>query len=273
MYQDLDARHSRAAKLTEHRCDFATFFDVVVGPKQKKFTLYRDVMVQRSEFFRAARSNQWIKDDPTRPTSLVGEDPEVFAAYAHTIQFGRVRVEGFHLYDTGNFEGNTAFDEGIEKCFEGDAALSPLLVSLLYVNERCKGLFQLYALSNMLLDYETANMVVDEVIRTRDLTKWAPTHTNVALLYSSTVAGDGMRNLICDYYVTMPDVMFPENASEASELDWPPDFFQDLAINFVRLRANQFTQEPSYPASYCVDWNPSKGQHRYHSGPGTEGSK
>ena len=267
MYQDLEARHCRAAKLTEHRCDFATFFDVVVGPKQKKFTLYRDVMVQRSEFFRAARSNQWIKDDPTRPTSLVGEDPEVFAAYAHTIQFGRIRVEGFHLYDTGNFEGNTAFDEGIEKCFEGDAAPSPLIVSLLYAYERYKGLFQLYTLSNMLLDYETANMVVDEVIRTRDLTKWVPSHTNVGMLYSSTVAGDGMRNLICDYHATLPHVAFPDAS------DWPADFFQDLALNFIRLRANKFTVKPSYPANYCANWDPSKGQHRYHSGPGTEGDE
>jgi hypothetical protein len=128
-------------------------FNIVVGvgPKQKTFTVYNDVIIPRSEFFRAARSNTWIKDDPTRPTSLEHEDPETFAAYLHAVNYDRIRIEGLHVYETGYFEENAAFVEELH--------------------------------------------------------------------------GDVKK------------------------------------------------QEPSYPARYCANWKPSQGQHRYHTGPGTEGEE
>jgi len=58
-------------------------FHVVVGrkPKQETFAVYNDVVIPRSEFFRAARSSKWIEDQHTKPTTLEHEDPKVFATY------------------------------------------------------------------------------------------------------------------------------------------------------------------------------------------------
>jgi hypothetical protein len=125
-------------------------FNIVVGvgPKQKTFTVYNDVIIPRSEFFRAARSNTWIKDDPTRPTSLEHEDPETFAAYLHAVNYDRIRIEGLHVYETGYFEENAAFVEEFSKHY----ATTPFeVLHLLKSTERYLRLMKLYILSNMLL--------------------------------------------------------------------------------------------------------------------------
>jgi hypothetical protein len=236
-------------------------------------------MIQRSEFFRAARSDKWIQDDPTRPISLKDEDPEVFAAYAHAVQFGCIRVKGLHVYDNGCFEDNAAFEAtlwGPLDAFKAELSnvfntieLKLAAVHLVKFTERYMCLIKLYILSNMLLDHEIANMAVNEVIRTRDLVMWIPLFPIVDLLYSSTVAGDGMRNLICDYYVACPDT------TELSERDRSADFLKDLVFNMIRHERNPIIkqQKPSFPAVYCANWTPSQGPHRYHTGPRSEGDK
>jgi hypothetical protein len=49
--------------------------------------VYHDLLTQRSEFFRAARSQRW-SDDPTKPTTLDDVEVEVFSAYLHCVNFG-----------------------------------------------------------------------------------------------------------------------------------------------------------------------------------------
>jgi hypothetical protein len=61
----------------------------VVGKKpfQKRFMVYSSVMIQRSEFFRAARSPQWLAD-PTKPVDLEDYDADIFEAYLNCAYFG-----------------------------------------------------------------------------------------------------------------------------------------------------------------------------------------
>lgn len=228
----ISPRHHRAVKLTVRRCDFNTMFKIVVGagPKQKNFTVYNDVIIPRSELFRAARSATWIKDEPTRLTSLEHEDPKTFAAYLHAVTYDRIHFEGFQVDENGGFEDNAAFEEDVAKSF-GDP--SPQLVHPRKSHERFRRLISLYIISTMLLDHETANIIVDDMIRTHDLVHWViPSFNNVRLLYSSTVAGDCMRNLICDYHVGF------EYETRFANLDWPVDFLKDLALNFMRHKAD-----------------------------------
>lgn len=56
------------------------------GPQQL-FTVHHDVLTARSEFFRAARSSQWMSD-PSKATDLEDEDPEVFVYYLNCVYFG-----------------------------------------------------------------------------------------------------------------------------------------------------------------------------------------
>jgi hypothetical protein len=247
-----------------------TTFKVIVGPKsnRQKFRLHRDLMVQRSEFFRAARSEKWIKDKPTRPTSLEHEDPEVFAAYVHAVYFDRIRIEGLELEDDGDnglFESNAALEETLPKKNGKIPTGRSLHRRKSYA--RFERLVKLYILSNMLLDDRTANMIVNEMMRTRKLVRWIPDHDAVQLLYRSTVAGDSMRNIICDYYVSLTI-----NAPLLKD-GYPADFLSDLASIFMRHKENRslVPEKPTGPAYYCANWDPSQGQHRYHTGPGTEG--
>lgn len=58
-------------------------------PKQQRFTVHHDFLVQRSEFFKAARSSSWTQAD--EPNILDDHDPEDFSTYLHCLYFG---VEG-----------------------------------------------------------------------------------------------------------------------------------------------------------------------------------
>ena len=55
-------------------------------PNQQRFTVHHDLLVQRSEFFKAARSSRWTQ--PDQPTTLVDHDPETFSTYLHCLYFG-----------------------------------------------------------------------------------------------------------------------------------------------------------------------------------------
>ena len=58
-----------------HNYDLTKSFDVLVGkePNQQRFTVYHDLLVHRSGFFKAARSSRWTQ--PDQPTTLVDHDP------------------------------------------------------------------------------------------------------------------------------------------------------------------------------------------------------
>ena len=60
------------------RHDLSRTFEVAVGRglSQIMFTVYTDVLTQRSEFFRAARSPQWlaVSPDPTKPVDCEDDD-------------------------------------------------------------------------------------------------------------------------------------------------------------------------------------------------------
>lgn len=47
-------------------------------------------MTKRSEFFRAARSPEWlaVSADPTKPVDCTDDDPDVFSAYLNCVYFG-----------------------------------------------------------------------------------------------------------------------------------------------------------------------------------------
>jgi hypothetical protein len=68
--------------------DLTKTFDVLVGkePNQQRFTVHHDLLVQRSEFFKAARALRWTQAD--QPTTLEDHDPETFSTYLHCLYFG-----------------------------------------------------------------------------------------------------------------------------------------------------------------------------------------
>jgi hypothetical protein len=71
-----------------HRYNLTKTFDVLVGkdPNQQRFTVHHDLLVQRSEFFKAARSSRWTQSD--QPTTLEDHDFDIFSTYLHCLYFG-----------------------------------------------------------------------------------------------------------------------------------------------------------------------------------------
>jgi hypothetical protein len=76
-----------------HHYDLTKTFELLVGkaPNQQRFTVYHDLLVQRSEFFRAARSSRWTKE--SKPTTLDDYNPEVFSTYLYCLYFGASAVK------------------------------------------------------------------------------------------------------------------------------------------------------------------------------------
>lgn len=261
---------SSVNELTKPSCDFENTFDVLVGspPDQKRFSLHYDLMNERSGYFTAARSGRWNETDPSKPTDLSNEDPKVFEDYVHTVYFNRVRVGGLELGDDKLFESNATMEEGFaQHC---DTTVDGVIYTL-KINRRFLGLMQLYALANMLVDHKTTNMIIDEVIRTVDLTKNVPGGNAVRVVYSFTVHGDGMRTLLSEYYAAHAT---NEEMTQAKG-NWPDDFMRDLAVVLLDNKKNGILKQKAsfVPAYYNAGWVPVDGRHRYYSGPGTEGDK
>jgi hypothetical protein len=85
-------------RLTTHRHDFSSTFDVLVGQlpgNVKRFTVHTDVFTQVSRFFAAARKPEWITSDATKPkqVDLSDEDPNVFQAYLNCVYDGLETLE------------------------------------------------------------------------------------------------------------------------------------------------------------------------------------
>ena len=252
-------------RLTRHRCDFARTFDVLVAspPDRQRFTLYHDVMTQRSGYFAAARSGRWNKDNPLKPTDLTEDDPQVFLDYLHTVHNNHVHVAGLELGDDALFEENAALDEAMAEQY--DTTIDRVLYQQ-KTNALLKGLMHLYTLADMLIDHETTNMIIDATIRTVELTHVIPNEHAVAVICRSTASSDGMRNLITEYYV------HHANSEYIANHNFPDEFMKDLAVAFLRNEETGFSKEFK-PSEYNVEWVPSDGPHRFYSGPGMQGDK
>ena len=278
-------RRHGGARLTIHGCDFARTFDVVVGspPNQQTFTLHHDVMTQRSKYFAAARSGRWNEKDPDKPTDLQHEDPEVFKNYLHCAYFDRVGVEGLEIDEEGRFVESAASDEKMREEYHTED-LDVEFRHTMRIIRRFSGLMKVYLLANMLLDYKTANMVVDETIRSFVLLRITQPGADVVhLIHDNTLPGDGMRHFWADWYVhnvkTLPFGNLEDDDDDDDDDDrpWPNDFLGDLVKGLQERqevqRINNVPRLCFRIQEYFETWHPADGPHRYHSGPGTEGNK
>jgi hypothetical protein len=271
MYLNVNTTEHSGRKLTKHRCDYETTFDVLVGspPNQKRFVLHKDIMTERSGYFAAARSGRWNENELLKATDLTAEDPEVFKNYLSCAYCDRVYIKGFEITAVGTFKENAAIDKKLDE-EPKDGMRWPYST-----RERFKGLMKVYLLANMLLDHKTANMVVDETFRTLDILYCLPGAGAVHLIFENTLAGDDMRNFWIDWYAhNVPTIGFPEN--EDDPRPWPNDFLAGVVKELqktknMQLRANKMHVIYKMHGFFDGNWNPTEGQHPYYSGPGTEG--
>lgn len=96
--------------------DLASTFNVLVGKAEtsQRFMLHTNVFIPRFEFFRAARSSQWLSD-PQKPVDLEDKDVEIFPLYTNCVYF-RVEVLQVDALDN-DLNKQVEEDNGKEESF------------------------------------------------------------------------------------------------------------------------------------------------------------
>lgn len=157
---------------------------MLVGPKKQRFTVYHDILTERSGFFTAARSSRWTQDSQ-KPTDLTDHDPEDFSNYLQLVYGGGCIQPCEELSQFAKGYPNQAVTDVISE-----------LGSAHYM-----ALFKLYILADKLEDLKSANLIMDDILLfggkyTRMLGSM-PTN----FVYDRTPPNSTLRNLIRDTMV------------------------------------------------------------------------
>lgn len=173
----------------DRRYDLKTTFIVDVGtePRRECFTVHHDILTQRSEFFRTARSPELKK--PNKPSRLDDDDPAIFAVYLHCEYFG---AEDLVKRIETDVEEDWVAEE--EASTPEDVAKSKNCSAM-------KVFISLYILADKLLDPITANLVIDELIAFSSKQLWTISSASVARIYTSTTNDSPLRKLARDWYI------------------------------------------------------------------------
>jgi hypothetical protein len=176
-------------------------FYVVVGdpPDQEIFTVPRKLLVRRSDFFATIRSHRWLNlcQSWDKPVDLIEEFPDTFTSYLHCVCWDSV-VPNARM--------------------EGDV-------------QRYDHLIQLYTLADRLLDFTTADLVIDKIVSSIHEKLLLPGLKDIQLVYDTTAEGSPLRRLMVDYCVY----------SEAGHLSGPKDeyphgYLQEVVEKFMALK-------------------------------------
>jgi hypothetical protein len=176
-------------------------FYVVVGypPDQKIFTVPRKLLVRRSDFFATIRSPRWLNlcQSWAKPVDLIEEFPDTFTSYLHCVCWDSV-VPNARM--------------------EGDV-------------QRYDHLIQLYTLADRLLDFVTADLVIDKIVSSVHEQLLLPGLEDIQLVYYTTPEGSPLRRLMVDYCVY----------SEAGHLagpkdEYPYEYLQEVVEKFMALK-------------------------------------
>lgn len=203
-------------------------------------------MIKRSEFFRAARDSKWLSD-PTKPTNLEDEDPEIFSTYLNCVYFGAEanRSEADYSKDHATARKREyrplpdAFDlPGGENSIEDDE-LHPDEAdpedpdSVKHFEQRMDALVKTYLLADKLQDLQTANLVIDEIVYSCDAAGFNVSARMARLVYESTVHPNPMRKLLRD---TLVHETYSGQYMFLHDSVYPIELARDAAVEFLRLK-------------------------------------
>jgi hypothetical protein len=217
-------------------------FDVIVGEAgvdQQRFTLHTDVFTERSEFFRVARSPEWLAN-PSKPVDLTDDDPEVFLAYMNCVYFG-IEILGGHHWPLPESDDSME-DKELEDAFRlsehecekrGNATHGNAPPFSSKFMEHLRLLTNVYLQADRLQDFTTANLVIDEISDFEGRTNHTTPDDVINTVYESTVHGSPLRKLMRDsglherwsgYYLDHHRFKYHE------------DYTRDVLVEFLRVR-------------------------------------
>jgi hypothetical protein len=193
-----------------------SIFDIFVGKgdSQWLFSVYEDVVTQRSKFLRVARQqcDRWWQYNKAR--MLVDEDPQVFSAYLYTVYFG---LESTREQIASDGPGTATKTVSKEKDVK-----------------KAKFLTDLHLLADKLRDPTTANLVIDELISVIDRSEELVQEIAVKV-YVSAKSDSPLRRLVRD--LTKEDNLEAEmEEDEASGL--PYGLLQEVTDGVSRMEVD-----------------------------------
>ena len=263
------------------RYDLTRTFEVLVGkkPNQQRFTVYHDLLTQRSEFSQAARSERW-NHDPTKPTILDDVSEEVFSAYLHCVNWGaeyltslvQPMLDENDMYqeETGDSSGSDDDNDdnddsdgddskgnvdGVASDTRGaNEAYRIHMQSRRPVEEFLVDLY--YLLADKLIDPTSANLAIDElisVIEKRNQYLGAPM---VRFVYESTTAGSPLRMLTRDHSL-IDEVIGNANSEHFQSGEFLPsswktsssDSWLSIGVTLMELSAKYTATRTSSPTA------------------------
>jgi hypothetical protein len=220
-----------------------TTFDVLVGsgPLQHRFTLHTELFTKRSEFFRAARSPEWLVD-PLKPVELTDYDLEVFLGYINCVYFGIEILRGDD-WPPQESEDNMpeeidledAFRLSQEECEKRVAASHEDYLSLYssHCMEYFRMLAKVYLQADRLQDFATANLIIDEIIDTENRTSHGSPNDVINIIYESTVHGSPLRKLMRDYGLYE---RYSGYYLDPHSFNFHEDYTRDLFVEYLRIK-------------------------------------
>jgi hypothetical protein len=193
------------------RYDLGSTFDIAVGKlplPQQTFTVHTNLLTERSEFFRAARSSQWLTD-PMKPVDLEDDDPEIVSGYLSCVYFGnealRADVEDQAPPEADPYKPKILKDafawtqEECEKRYADDDIEETAFA--IACDTHFFFLAKVYLQADKLQDLTATNLVIDEFIRFSKVTRRNLAVYVVNHIYESTVHGSPFRKLMRDFRV------------------------------------------------------------------------
>ena len=254
-----------------HRCDLTLSFSVRVGqePNQQSFSVYHDLITQRSAHLRALRVEQ-TTNFPDLPVIILGDcDPEVFNAYLQCVYFGPKPLEDrvaamIEDLDDPNSKKTSSDDENDDMGVEGDgeaagsdAAEIDETASNSEKEPVEKFLVDLYLLAIKLIDPTTANLAIDELIGLHEFNCHISKEM-VAFVYYSTAKNSKLRLLYRDLHIHRMRDSWLVEVTEGTQ--YPYEFVGEVVRRIWRRKRSQTGMgmgvthlKDLYAASYYQD--------------------
>ena len=183
------------------------------------------MITKRSEYFRAARSSQWIKDN--KRSRLPDDDPTVFSDYVHCLYFGTDDLEAWIQTDVAK-EWAAKGDRNDNATLEGTAMEGHFSSMQRFID--------LYILCDKLLDPILANSVIDKLVSFTSKQSWGLNSDLVIHIYASIADGNPLRWLACDWYMHDGTHMWPLTLPVKQWAGLPRDFLCDLLVGYAHLQ-------------------------------------
>lgn len=164
---------------------------MAVGPTQQLFTIHRDIISERSSFFKAACNERWSRADSSKTVKLPDDNAEIFSVYLNCVYKNVVITHELESAEADVLDE----PEGAETETFG---LDPTAIA-------CEKKFALpirtYILADKLGDLKSCNLIIDEIIVLSDQWDKIPSYMSYDTVYMNTAPGSPLRGLLVDYCV------------------------------------------------------------------------